>query len=234
MLWLMFQALILGGVVAQKSLDRLQTFANDGSAVARRHLVLRTPRFDDLGNQPFDRLIALDGLFAEDDEAAICLLEELKQAIDNLGKQRIELERIAEVVGDVDQRPDFLCRLSFEEHMAVGAAQGGFKGNAFPFLGLRLGLFRNGRDRRVAHGRLGVVKAIEEIANANLVAVFQLQARLDLGVVDEGAVAAAHIFNEELVLLAQNASMFAAYGKIVGRKNDVAIGVPPQQHAILV
>ena len=78
------------------------------------------------------------------------------------------------------------------------------------------------------------MKAIQKIANADLVVVVERLPVGDLLVVDEGAVPAPHVFEIELALHAQDAGVLAAYGKVVGWKDDVATGVAAENDAVLL
>src|SRR5205823_5396084 len=86
-----------------------------------------------------------------------------------------------------------------------------------------------GIDNLLTTGRAdaGVIdEGGDKVADANLVAVLQQGAAADPRVVDEGAVAALAVLDEELVLLAHDLGVLAADG---GDRNvDVAVRVAPE------
>src|SRR5207245_1389371 len=91
-----------------------------------------------------------------------------------------------------------------------------------------------GRQGRLGLRYLRFMKTIQKVADANLVVILQRQPGGDRLIVDIGAVAAAHIFYEKLVLHAQDAGMLAADGEVIGGKDDIAIGIPAKDEPILV
>ena len=80
---------------------------------------MRPPGADHLGNE------LLGDLVAQDDETAVGLLEQLEQAVHDLGQQGLHVERLAEVAADLQQGIEFFLRLRFQEQVAALAADGG-------------------------------------------------------------------------------------------------------------
>ena len=70
-----------------------------------------------------------------------------------------------------------------------------------------------------------------QIANFYFVAIAQLLRRLNRLAVDERAVAALQIFNEILAVHQRNLRMLPADGALI--EHDVALGMPPQNRALL-
>ena len=75
----------------------------------RARLRIGTPRLDDFGNQGFVLLVA------NDDEAAIGLLEYFKEFLGNLLEQIFFLQCFAQGGAHVEQGAKFFARLSFQQ-----------------------------------------------------------------------------------------------------------------------
>ena len=67
-----------------------------------------------LRQQPIGALLGLD------DETAIGLAKQLKQALDDLGHQCVEVEGLAEVGADFEQTAQLFGRLRLQQQIAAG------------------------------------------------------------------------------------------------------------------
>src|SRR5262249_37213809 len=106
-------AVVAAGVIAEKRLRRLQATANDGPAGPGVSLLIRPPGLDNARQQAGGAFLGLN------DKTAVGLAEELKQTLDDLGHQGIEIEGLAEVGADVEQTAEFLGRLRLQEQVAA-------------------------------------------------------------------------------------------------------------------
>ena len=209
--------------LAEDPLDVLDAAMDDAAAEAcwpRR----RWARLDHLGDQPLVRL------FIKDDEAAVGLLEELEQVIADFRQQRFQLEGPAEAVGDFEHRAQLLGRLRLEDLLAAGVAEGRFvgrrrAGGIDPVVRV---LVAKGGRQRLQDWRL--VEAAHEVADLDLVVVLELHPVLHRLIVDIGAVAALHVLDEELALLANDVRVGPADGGAVD--DDMAVRVSPQNELV--
>src|SRR5262249_49809226 len=104
--------------------------------------------------------------------------------------------------------------------MAAHTAERGLEGGrCFGLLGLGLLAAQRGRQRL---GRRGFMEGTKKVANFDAVVVLELRPRADLLVVDEGAIAAVLVLDEEFALDTKDLRVFPADG--VSGDDDVAVG----------
>ena len=106
-------ALVAGGVAAKEGLvlsRHLRTML-----LLKRAVVSSPARRLD---QPRDQLLAV--VLREDEETAVGLPEQVKQAVADLGEQKVQLQRLAEAAADLQQAAQPLGRLVLEDHVAAG------------------------------------------------------------------------------------------------------------------
>src|SRR5262249_35863575 len=80
----------------------------------------------------------------------------------------------------------------------------------------------------------GVVKAVLEIADANLVVVAKKRACLDRLIIQIRAVPASEVFDKELILDSDDAGVLPADGEIVRGEDNIAVGISAEQDTVLL